>query len=247
MTSGIKKAIVWVIPDIIWDYYRLVKHRGKRRSSHTVKSVSDTFRQIHDSNAWNSDESVSGTGSDLIQTEAIRNYLPALLQAHQVNTILDIPCGDFNWMKLVDLKGIQYLGADIVDKLIEDVKARYANTEVSFIRLNLLEDKLPRVDLVLCRDCLVHFSYAHIAEAIRCIKTSGSKYLLTTSFTQRRLNFDIATGDWRPINLSRKPFNFPTPVEVIMEKCTEGNGKSYDKALVLYKVSDLPDLLPLLK
>lgn len=239
--------MVWMIPDICWDYYRLFKNKRKRNLVRNIKSVADTFRQIHDANTWNSDESVSGTGSDLIQTEAIRYGLPAVLHAHQIKTILDIPCGDFNWMKLVDLKGIHYLGADIVDKLIESVNARFANNEIAFIRLDLLVDKLPHMDLILCRDCLVHFSYAHIAQAIQSIKTSGSKYLLTTSFTQRRLNFDIATGDWRPINLSRKPFNFPAPVEVIMEKCTEGNGKSYDKALVLYRISDLPDFLPLLK
>ena len=33
--------------------------------------------------------------------------------------MLDIPCGDFYWMKEVDLKDIEYIGADIVDELIK--------------------------------------------------------------------------------------------------------------------------------
>jgi hypothetical protein len=105
--------------------------------------------------------------------------------------------------------------------------------------LDVINDPLPTVDLIFCRDCLVHFSYEHIQEALTNIKNSGSQYLLTTSFIKRRLNFDIDTGDWRPINLQIDPFNLGKPLEVILEKCTEGNGKSYDKALLLYRISDL--------
>ena len=220
-----------------------MEYKRNRNSRFKGIAVQDTFKEIYDTNLWKSENSASGTGSDLVQTEVIRRYFPEVVKKYKIKTLLDIPCGDFNWLKFVDLKGVQYLGGDIVGDLIENNNRQYASDEVVFEVLNLLEDKLPKVDLIFSRDCLVHFSYAHIAQAIKNIKESGSKYLLTTSFIRRKLNFDIVTGDWRPINLQRKPFNFPEPIEVVLEKCMEGNGKSYDKSLLLYNISDLPDKL----
>jgi hypothetical protein len=38
--------------------------------------------------------------------------------------LLDIPCGDFNWMKLLNL-GVDYIGADIVGELIAENRRRF--------------------------------------------------------------------------------------------------------------------------
>ena len=43
------------------------------------------------------------------------------------------------------------------------------------------------------------------------LQESQSKYFLTTH-SGDFINKDIETGDWRPINLFAKPFNFPTPI-----------------------------------
>jgi SAM-dependent methyltransferase len=234
-----KRLIIRSIPDILWDYYGM--YRYKKRSQAALKNgdLSNTFDTIYKSNFWNSHDSFSGTGSDLKQTEVVRSALTELIEKYKVTKMLDIPCGDFNWMKHVDLQGVHYLGGDIVKDLIAANRAKFSNLNIEFQTLNLLEDSLPKVDLIFCRDCLVHFSYDHIAAALKNIKKSGSNYLLTTSFIKRRLNYDIHTGDWRPINLQRTPFNLWSPLEIILEKCTEGNGKSYDKSLLLYKISDL--------
>lgn len=231
-----------MIPDIIWDHHRYYKYRRNkaRRASADVKN---TFGSIYLTNFWKSSESFSGTGSDLKQTDEIRKVLPKLIRDFKIETMLDIPCGDFYWMRKVDLRGVAYIGGDIVPDLITSNQSKYANADTQFRSLNLLEDHLPTVDLIFCRDCLVHFSFEHIQKALRRVVQSRSKYFLTTSFTKRRLNFDIDTGDWRPINLQISPFNLPEPMLVINEKCTEGNGKSYDKSLVLYRVSDLATIL----
>lgn len=243
LRSRFKKMAIRAVPDLCWDYYRLMRYRMASRAHHSPGSVASTFTEIHDSNFWRGDESVSGTGSDLLQTQTIRNAIPELIRKFGIKSMIDIPCGDFHWMKLVDLNGVKYLGADIVPGLVARNREKFAGSGFEFRELNLIQDILPPVDLVFCRDCLVHFSYADIALAIRNLKASKSKYLLTTTFVNRKFNFDIATGGWRPINLSLKPFLFLKPVEVILENCTEGNGKSYDKSLALFRISELPDVL----
>lgn len=126
-------------------------------------------------------------------------------------------------MKEVDLNQIEYYGADIILPLIEQNKQRYGKRNINFRKLDLIKDSLPTVDLILCRDCLVHFSYEDTFSSLRNICSSKSHYLLTTTFTDRRKNTDISTSEWRPINMILKPFNFPDPVMIINEGCTETN------------------------
>jgi hypothetical protein len=93
--------------------------------------------------------------------------------------------------------------------------------------------------LVLCRDCLVHFSYSDIRRSLTNIRLSRSTYILTTTFRGRDRNFDVPTGDWRAINLEKAPFDLGTPLAIIDEQCTEGGGVYSDKCLGLWRCSDL--------
>lgn len=208
---------------------------NKDENKSTDIQVGDVFKDIYQNNAWHDDESVSGTGSNLKQTQEIINQLPNIFKQHAIHSILDLPCGDYNWMKHVDLKDINYLGGDIVPEIIENNNQQYANSSVSFVELNLITDKLPDVDLVFCRDCLVHLSIAQIKDALQNIRKSNAKYLLTTSFTNTKINRDIVTGDWRPINLEIAPFNLK-PIYTLVEKCTEFDGMYKDKSLILLEL-----------
>jgi hypothetical protein len=50
------------------------------------------------------------------------------------------------------------LGADIVKDLIDINKKKYENEKIKFMKLDIKYDKLPDSDLMICRDCLFHFS-----------------------------------------------------------------------------------------
>ncbi|MEI7508918.1 MAG: class I SAM-dependent methyltransferase, partial [Flavobacterium sp.] len=187
-----------------------------------------------------SSESVSGSGSEIKQTQTLVNELNKLFLELNIKSVLDLPCGDFKWMQKVDLSKIDYTGADIVEDLINNNKKKYQNDEnIKFLVLNLITDSLPKSDLIIVRDCLVHLSFKDIHNAIKNIKNSGSKYLLTTTFTNYHPNLDIVTGNWRPLNLQEKPFNFSTPMLIINENCTEGNGVVKDKAMALWDINEI--------
>jgi len=207
------------------------------------KSTEDVFTEIYRSNAWGGKDSVSGTGSDVHQTRIITSGLQSLLIDLNISTTLDIPCGDFHWMKSVDLNGIDYTGADIVKELIQKNREEYARDGVRFQHLNLIKDKLPKVDLVFCRDCLGHFSFADIFLALDNVCNSQSKYFLTTTFTDRKENHDIVTGQWRVLNLELVPFVLHKPFKIINEGCMEGDGAYKDKSLGLWRIADIRESL----
>lgn len=199
--------------------------------------LEQTFTNIFNTRSWHSKESISGNGSELVQTKQIINELPILFKKYDIRSMLDIPCGDFNWMQHVDQSHIHYIGADIVAPLINSNKLKYPH--IDFRHLDLTKSDLPCVDLILARDVFVHMSYEMIISALENIIKSGSKYLLTTSFTGLIENKDISSGDWRCLNLLVEPFRFK-PIYLINEDCTEGRDNQHnDKCLILFEISRL--------
>lgn len=195
--------------------------------------IQDKFERIFLNNEWKGEESLSGTGSSLDQTAEIRAALPRLIADLRCETILDAPCGDFNWMSKVRLD-VEYFGCDVVEALVAFNQKKYGSGRMHFIAADITKDRLPKVDLVLSRDCLVHLSYGDAFRALNNILDSGARYLLTTTFPARKKNTQIVTGDWRPLNLELPPFCFPPPLRLINEKCSEDDGIYEDKSLGLW-------------
>jgi hypothetical protein len=174
-------------------------------------------------------------------TDLLRREIPRLLRRYRARSLLDLPCGDAAWLSGADLRGIGYTGGDIVPDIVANNTRRYGGTR-QFVRLNLCRDPLPRADVVLCRDGLVHLGYPQIFRAFANLRRSGCTYLLATTFLELDANAEIDTGDWRPLNLCLPPFALPEPLDIIDEGCTEVDGAYADKALGLWRVTDLPEL-----
>jgi hypothetical protein len=199
------------------------------------------FRDAYEKNLWNDKASASGPGSNLQATENIRLALPALLTRLGVTSLLDIPCGDFHWMKSVDLGPVKYTGADLVAPLIEKNRELYG-IRGDFVVCDLLKDSLPAADMILCRDCLVHLSLREVDLAIRNIAASDARLVALTTFPELAENVDTVTPYWRALNFSAQPFLFPEPVEVIRDfSDTQVNDQG--KFLGVWKVSELRSTL----
>jgi hypothetical protein len=212
-----------------------------RRAEFRGLDLAQRFERIHETNLWGADTSVSGVGSELDATAAIRARLPELLKELGVRTMLDVPCGDHRWMASVDLALERYVGMDIVPSIIAALQERYrGDPRRSFVLADLTSDALPRCDLILSRDCLVHFSFATLAHAMRNLKASDATWLLATTFPELERNEDIEDADWRPLNFEALPFGWPAPIELINERCTEAGGAYVDKSLALWRLADLP-------
>ncbi len=206
------------------------------------KSRKSIFEDIYVNNKWGDNESYSGGGSGLIQTNKLRAEFSKILVEYNIKSILDIPCGDFYWMKLINLNGINYIGADIVSEMIKKNIKNHSSENINFKVLDLLEDNLPMTDLILVRDCLVHFSESDIYKALKNITNSKCKYLMTTSYTTKSsndyFNKNIATGQWRKLILTEAPFNFPPPIRTLSEECTFVGQE--DKTLSIWEINSIP-------
>jgi hypothetical protein len=175
------------------------------------------FRRILAQNLWGDAESLSGYGSGWAATRAVREELPRLFQRHGINSMLDAPCGDFYWMREVVGVLDRYVGADIVPDLIDRNRERYGSDRVSFICADITVDPLPRADLILCRDGMIHLPTRLIRRALANLRATGSRYLLLTNSHGVSGYHDVPIGSFRPIDFTQPPFSFPTPLDVLLE------------------------------
>ncbi len=174
------------------------------------------FLKIYKDNYWDGVNSISGPGSSLESTHTVRKALPNLLAKLGARSILDIPCGDFQWMRDVPLGVEQYIGADIVLPLIQNNREIFGERG-EFFHLDLLRDRLPPADIIFCRDCLVHLSFREIRLALQNIKIASPKHFITTTFPYHKENADTVTPYWRALNMQLSPFNFPQPLHLIQD------------------------------
>jgi hypothetical protein len=196
------------------------------------------FQLAYATRVWGSAESGSGIGSELAATENVSAYLPELFQRLQVSKFLDAPCGDWNWMRRVDLSGVDYFGGDVVSSVVTKNKQEYARPGVRFIHADLTKDPLPTVDMIMCRDCWVHLSFEDIAAMLKNFRRTGARWLLVSNTPSQNRNQNKATGiDWRHLNLHLPPFNFPAKIE--------GRKDHYPDVpfeIALWRLAELPEI-----
>jgi hypothetical protein len=203
-------------------------------------NLAQRFQRIHDTNLWGAAASTSGLGSELDATAVLRAELPLLLQQLGVASLLDAPCGDAGWINAADLS-VDLIGVDIVPSLIESLQARAAAGKIKgeYRLADITCDPLPRCDAILCRDCLVHLSFANIERAVANFRASGAKWLIATNFPEWQINVDCEDGDWRALNFERAPFGWGQPIELLNENCLEAGGGWRDKSLGVWRLEEI--------
>jgi hypothetical protein len=177
--------------------------------------MKEIFEDIVKHNRWK--KHPCGPGSTFGYTENLRLNLGKFLEKHNITSMIDAPCGDYSWMSVTDLPSIQeYVGGDIVEFLIKANQEKYPNHK--FKQIDLTQDILPNVDLLFCRDCLLHLSFEDIDKVFKNISRSNIKYVLLSNWYEDAENSrDIQTGEARYLNFLESPFNFTQPIDSITD------------------------------
>ena len=217
---------------------RLIKDKISFIFISLIRDEEKKFNFIYKYKNWQNinNGSLSGAGSNL--DDSTRNLtieLPNFIKKHQIESFLDIPCGDWEWMSKLNLNNVEYIGCDIVKDIVIENNKEYSNAKVSFIKKNLSYDDLPKTDIILVRDLLVHLKYSDIILCLNNIKKHNYKYIAITNFPKLIKNINNNFGDrWKPINFNLKPYLLPTPDFVLSDDTQTGRFDS-QKTIAVWK------------
>ena len=213
-------------------------------SEHFLEAQAQAWRDIR---TWADDQialvqtqdggSPNGPGASLSLTGDLRAALPPLWARHHIRSVLDVACGDWNWMRFVDLSGLtDYVGWDIDGELISRCQqraaaamtehpsraARYPHT--GFEVRNVADSDFPTVDCILARHILIHFPNDYITAILDRMRAGNATYLLASNFPTATNDFvyDPTRYSWmgymeHPVNLEAPPFNLATKLDAIPE------------------------------
>ena len=160
--------------------------------------------------------SVSGHGSntETLQSKNLINCMIKFIDKFNINSILDMPCGDFLWMnQVIKMRPeIRYQGIDIVNQIIKNNKNKYIHKNIEFECEDILNFKTDKqFDLLLMRDFFIHINNSEIQIILDKIKKWNIDYFASESYSVEK-NFDVLTGKHRKINLKINPFNLSNPI-----------------------------------
>ena len=184
-------------------------------------------------------ETVNGPGSTYLATQEIRAAMPYIIDKYDIRSILDAPCGEWNWMQHVNLTGITYIGWDVDPVSIKRNRAKWPQHTWEHINLLNTTWSLPNVDLILCRDFFLHLPNRYINVVLRKFRNSGSDYLLTTNWpgADNKRVCDLEGGEddrpgyyCQPVDLDAEPFSLGPRLESFVEDTKSG------QEMVLYRL-----------
>jgi 2-polyprenyl-3-methyl-5-hydroxy-6-metoxy-1,4-benzoquinol methylase len=174
-----------------------------------MKNLKELFTNTYVNNGWTQDGSISGLGSSLPYTENIRKVLVDIIKQNGIKTIWDCSCGDWHWMKEIKDELPNYIGNDIVDRLVEINNETYGSDTIRFQCGDMLEElrklETMSIDLILCRHTLEHLPSDYAIDVVKEIHRV-SKHSLITSNLNGNSEIDANGQNSRPIDLEKNEY-----------------------------------------
>lgn len=203
--------------------YRMEKRHSKKVNNRTV---------------------ASGAGSSMTYTRSTRTFLETVVRRYDIRSILDVPCGDFQWMPIVlsAQPRIRYFGGDILRELVNEHQQHFASRSRWTFGVVDAANALPsgQYDLVFMRDMLQHLSPGNILDVLRNVNASRFKYLLVTDYPKEVANKakrgrDIG-WDTHMYNLQLAPYRLSPPLERFEEAASAQERPPKFKTMALFKI-----------
>lgn len=186
-------------------YQKLLGKKATRASNESV------FTGIYKTAAWGRNEEgkgFSGDGSVLENATPYVSFLEEFIKKNDIQSVVDLGCGDWTLSQHLNWSGIQYIGIDVVKFVIENNQKLYSAPNIRFIHADATQFDLPEGDLLICKDVLQHLSNEDILKILK--QRAKFKHCLfvndVTRSNSARMNAKIDSGELRPLDLSKAPF-----------------------------------------
>ncbi|MBS2019415.1 MAG: class I SAM-dependent methyltransferase [Deltaproteobacteria bacterium] len=184
-------------------------------SSSIAAETKVAFENVYKNATWGTNDAGvgnSGTGSTLDATLLYRTFLQQFIRNNEIRSVVDAGCGDWEFSSAIDWTGIDYKGYDIASQVIAHDKKTYAKPNIQFFEADIVEQDLPKADLLVSKHVLQHLPNASVKKFLDR-HVGRYKHILITSGVDHESfvggNGDIAPGLYRTLDPTAPPFNVP--------------------------------------
>ena len=170
------------------------------------EDIYSKFGKVYADRIWGKG---SGYGSSRSATRKYRTFLTNFIVENDVKSIVELGCGDFEVMKLIVKKGIQYSGYDVVSDVIYKNRSKFESSNIQF---QLVSDysALDSGSLLICKDVLQHLPIQECKKIISEVFPQYQHVLVTNCIGHRNsqsINENIQTGSFTNMDLRRSPYD----------------------------------------
>lgn len=163
------------------------------------------FDDIYATNAWGHG---SGEGSLPIHNSGYVSYLESFLLRQNIDSVVDMGCGDWQFSKSIHWRDVRYDGFDVASSVVANNQQAYSTERIRFHLYSGDPSELPSADLLIAKDVLQHLPNNFILNFLSHLPRF--KFALLTNCINPRgqtVNRDIEAGDFRYLDLRLPPFN----------------------------------------
>jgi len=168
------------------------------------RSNSDIFSEVYENGIWgqsseDGERFYSGVGThDPVLVNAYQKVVSNFLEifSRKLDGV-DLGCGDFNVGSKIRPLCRNYVACDVVESLIERNQSKYADSDVDFRSLDIVNDELPDGEVVFVRQVFQHLSNAAISKVVEKIQKKFQVMIITEHLPLSKAfvpNRDFPTG-----------------------------------------------------
>ena len=164
--------------------------------------LQNIFDRIYLTDEWNGG---SGPGSHPSNTAKYVKFLNSFIRENSIKSILDIGCGDWQLMSMVDLSGVRYKGIDV-----SPVATSFARSKApawADISNENIENITESFDLVHIKDVLQHLEFSECRRILEIISSRHKSALVVNEHPPA--SNDIKNGQYRPLSIVAEPLCWP--------------------------------------
>lgn len=180
-----------------------------------MRTHKEIFTEIYHKNIWGG----SGGGSSPENTVEYRALLQKFLKDYNIKSVVDYGCGNWSFSHLIDWTGIEYLGIDIVNSVVERNNILFGSDHVYF--MNYMDPT--KADLLILKDVLQHWSNESIHYFFEDLEYAHDfKFILITNTSNQKYDFqDIEIGQTRGLSAKLHPLKKYNPKIIATIHTTE--------------------------
>lgn len=182
-----------------------------------MRTHKEIFTEIYDKNVWGG----SGGGSSPENTVEYRKLLQKFLKDKNIKSVIDFGCGDWSFSHMIDWSGIDYLGYDCVESVINNNHIQHRSDNIHFTSNVTMLNEISENggELIIVKDVLQHWSNESIILFLHQFRTF-QYILITNSSNQNDDNEDIQIGHSRGLSAKFYPLKQFNPEVLAVIKTT---------------------------